>query len=114
MSSSKYMLFTERPLGSDNVLAPSRQIGIAGFYTGKDNRWTFHTGFFAGPDAEDPNGCLVFAGGKTQNNECDEQFSVAARGTFLPYMQDRGGVSLFEALKDQGLKMLPEHHPSSE
>jgi phosphate-selective porin OprO/OprP len=88
MSSSKYMLFTERPLGSDNVLVPSRQIGISGFYTGKDNRWTFQTGVFAGPDGENPNDCLAinFSGGN--NDECDEQYSVAARGTFLPYMKD--------------------------
>ena len=89
MSSSKYMLFTERPLGSDTVLVPSRQIGISGFYVGQDARWTLHAGIYAGPDGENPNDCLSinFSGGN--NDECDEQFSVAARGTFLPYMQDK-------------------------
>ena len=89
MSSSKYMLFTERPLGSDNVLAPSRQIGISGFYLGQDARWTLHAGIYAGPDAEDPDGCLSTKFSFGNSDECDEQYSVAARGTFLPYMQDK-------------------------
>lgn len=85
MSSSKYMLFTERPLGSDTVLVPSRQIGISGFYVGQDARWTLHTGFYAGPYNDNPNGCNL-TGNK---DECEEQFSAAARGTFVPWMQDK-------------------------
>ena len=82
MSSSKYMLFTERPLGAGDVLQPERRIGIAGFTAGSDYRWTFHTGLFAGPSGDDDD-CLG-----TSFDECDESFTVAARGTFLPYMQD--------------------------
>lgn len=105
MSSSKYMLFTERPLGSDNVLVPSRQIGISGFYTPGDNRWTLQAGVFAGPDGEDPDACL------TGFDECDEQFSVAARGTFLPWMQDTshlvniGGAVWYMVPQDSTLRV---------
>ena len=107
MSSSKYMLFTERPLGSDTVLVPSRQIGVSGFYLGQDARWTLQTGFYAGPYNDNPNGCNL-TGNK---DECDEQFSVAARGTFLPWMQDKthlmnvGGAVWYMVPQDSSLSV---------
>ncbi len=82
MSSSKYMLFTERSMGSGDVLQPGRRIGISGFTAGNDYRWTFHTGLFAGPSGDDDD-CLG-----TSLDECDESVTAAARGTFLLFMQD--------------------------
>jgi phosphate-selective porin OprO/OprP len=82
MSSSKHMLFVERPLLADQVLQPARQIGVAAF-----NHWgeraTLHIGAFAGTDGEDPDACLPAF------DECDEQLSVAARGTFIPIIVDK-------------------------
>jgi phosphate-selective porin OprO/OprP len=104
MSSSKYMNFVERPLIADTVLQPARQIGISGFVNGKD-RWTFQTGVFAGPDGEDPDGCLT-AGG-----ECDEQLSIAARGTFNPYIRDKthllhvGGAVWYRSPQDSEVRV---------
>jgi len=82
LSSSKYMLFTERPFLADGTLQLARHLGVAAFTHGDSKRWTLHGGIFAGPDGEDPDVCL------TGFDECDEQWSVAARGTFLPWMQD--------------------------
>jgi phosphate-selective porin OprO/OprP len=81
MASSKYMLFIERPLLADNVLQPTRRIGASAF-----NHWgeraTLQAGVFAGTDGEDPDGCLAGF------DECDEQLSIAARGTWNPYFVD--------------------------
>lgn len=81
MSSSKYMLFIERPLLADNVLQPTRRIGLSAF-----NHWgeraTLQAGVFAGTDGEDPDACLIGF------DECDEQLSFAVRGTWNPYLVD--------------------------
>ncbi|MBI2969124.1 MAG: hypothetical protein HYY36_00075 [Gammaproteobacteria bacterium] len=81
MASSKYMLFIERPFLADNVLQPTRRIGVSAFKHW-DERATFQAGVFAGTDGEDPDACL------TGFDECDEQLSVAARGTWNPYLVD--------------------------
>lgn len=85
MSSSKYMLFTERPFLADGTLQLARHIGVAAFKHAANGRWTLHAGVFAGPQPEDPDGCNITSPTK---DECDEQLSIAARGTFLPWMQD--------------------------
>ncbi len=76
ISSSKYMLFVERPLLADGPLQPSRQLGFAGFVNDANGRWTFHTGIFGG---------AVGSGGAGITDE----FNAAARGTFVPFMQDK-------------------------
>lgn len=76
ISSSKYMLFIERPLLADGALQPSRQLGVAGFMNDANGRWTIHTGIFGG---------AVGSGGAGVSDE----FNVAARGTFVPFMQDK-------------------------
>jgi len=77
ISSSKYMLFIERPLLADGPLQPSRQLGVAGFmHDPNGERWTLHTGIFGG---------AVGSGG----SEASDEFNVAARGTFVPFMQDK-------------------------
>jgi phosphate-selective porin OprO and OprP len=76
ISSSKYMLFIERPLLADGPLQPSRQLGVAAFMNDAGGRWTFHTGIFGG---------AVGSGGAGISDE----FNVAARGTFVPFMQDK-------------------------
>lgn len=81
MSSSKYMTFIERPLMADNVLQPSRRLGISAFIHG-GNLWTAHAGVFSGPFGDDPDSC---SGGR----ECDQQWSLAARGTLNPWMRDK-------------------------
>jgi phosphate-selective porin OprO/OprP len=117
MSSSKYMLFTERPLMSDTVLQPARQLGASIFATNAKN-WTFHAGAFAGPE-ENPNNCLltVFSAPTPPSNtfttfdECDEQFNIAARGTFDPYVQDAthllhvGAAILYKDPQDSALRV---------
>ena len=117
MSSSKYMLFTERPLLSDNVLQPGRQLGASIFATNAKN-WTFHAGAFAGPE-ENPNNCLltVFSAPTPPDtayktfDECDEQLNFAARGTFDPYVQDAthllhvGAAVLYKDPQDSALRV---------
>jgi len=117
MSSSKYMLFTERPLMSDTVLQPARQLGASIFATNAKN-WTFHMGAYAGPE-ENPDNCLLTAfsaptpPSSTYNtyNECDEQLNFAARGTFDPYIQDAshfvhvGAAVMYKDPQDSGLRV---------
>lgn len=116
-SSSKYMLFTERPLMSDTVLQPSRQLGISGFATNATN-WSLHAGAFAGPE-ENPNNCLttIFTAPTPPDNayktfdECDEQLNFSVRGTFEPLVQDAthllhiGGAVLYKDPQDSGLRV---------
>jgi phosphate-selective porin OprO/OprP len=83
MASSKYMLFIERPLLADNVLQPTRRIGLFAF-THWGDRATLQAGVFAGTDGEDPDACLIGF------DECDEQLSFALRGTWNPYLVDAG------------------------
>jgi phosphate-selective porin OprO/OprP len=77
MSSSKYMLFMDRPLLADNILQPARKIGVSAF-----NHWgdfaTLHAGVFSGIDGE-KGSC---------GTTCDEQLSVGVRGTVNPFIQD--------------------------
>ncbi|MCC7414092.1 MAG: hypothetical protein IT495_20920 [Gammaproteobacteria bacterium] len=104
MSSSKYMLFIERPLLADNVLQPSRRLGLSMF-----NHWgeraTLQAGVFAGTDGEDPDGCL------SGFDECDEQVSFAVRGTYNPLVQDAthllhlGAAAMYLDPQDSGLRV---------
>lgn len=81
MSSSKHTLFIERPLLADEVLQPSRRLGVGAFVQ-RGERATVHAGVFAGADGEDPDACL------TGFDECDEQLSFAARATIVPWRGD--------------------------
>jgi len=81
ISSSKYMTFIERPLLADGPLQPSRSLGVAGFMHDPNGvRWTLHTGIFGG---------AVGSGGAGATDE----FNVAARGTFVPFMQDKNHLA---------------------
>lgn len=77
MSSSKYMLFLERPLMADVVLQPNRQLGSSFFINGgKDGQlWTFHTGIYGAEEGEDP--------------DTFEQLSIAARVTMNPHIRNK-------------------------
>ncbi len=77
MSSSKYMLFLERPLMSDVVLQPARQLGSSFFINGgKDGQlWTFQTGIYGAEEVDDP--------------DTFDELSIAARATVNPYIKDK-------------------------
>ncbi|MCG3201854.1 MAG: hypothetical protein NFCOHLIN_01726 [Gammaproteobacteria bacterium] len=77
MSSSKYMLFLERPLMSDVVLQPSRQLGSSFFVNGGNDGqlWTFQTGIYGAEEVGDP--------------DTFDELSIAARGTVNPYIEDK-------------------------
>ena len=77
MSSSKYMTFIERPLLADGPLQRARQLGVAAFTKDSGGRWTLHAGAFGG---------AVGSGG---GGSVDDELNVAARGTFVPLMQDK-------------------------
>ncbi|MEX2525741.1 MAG: porin [Gammaproteobacteria bacterium] len=78
LSSSKYMSFIERPFLADGPLQPARQLGVAAFTRGGNDRWTLHAGVFGAEQGGQPSGGGI-----------DDELNIAARGTFVPLMRDK-------------------------
>lgn len=84
ISSSKVMTFMNRPIYADNEIQPARQMGVAGFINGA--RWTAHAGVFSG-NLDEPEDC-VFGAENGGEGECDQEFTIGARVTGVPFMAD--------------------------
>ena len=74
-ASSKYMTFMDRPWYADSDLSPARQSGVAAKLAGE--AWSLASSVTVGE----------ISSGVT--NEDDAGTTLALRGTFVPYMQDK-------------------------
>ena len=75
--SSKYMTFMDRPMFADNSVSPARASGAVASIAAKDYRWSLAAGLQNGEFDGDNDTYEV--NGST----------FAARGTFVPYMEDK-------------------------
>jgi len=75
--SSKYMTFMDRPFFADTNISPARESGAVAALAAKDYRWTASAGVTVGS----------ISGGYT--DEDDDGTTLALRGSFVPYMEDK-------------------------